>query len=107
MKLPVYLSQLGIQNIECRVSDKVNFLDPNSDLERANKLFDSLREDGYGSAPNKRQTFINHLMDRGVNYEEALKQYENELLLSKIFKSNLFLTYAPNMKITFGNITRS
>ncbi len=25
MKIPAYLSELGVKNIECRVSDKVNF----------------------------------------------------------------------------------
>ncbi len=25
MKIPMYLSKLGVKNIECRVSDKVNF----------------------------------------------------------------------------------
>ena len=29
MKIPIYLSELGVKNIECRVSDKVNFLDSN------------------------------------------------------------------------------
>ena len=29
-KLPHYLSELGVKNIECRVSDKVNFLNPNA-----------------------------------------------------------------------------
>jgi 2-polyprenyl-3-methyl-5-hydroxy-6-metoxy-1,4-benzoquinol methylase len=32
IKLPMYLSQLGLKNVECRVSDKVNFLDLNMDL---------------------------------------------------------------------------
>lgn len=27
LKLPIILSQLGVRNVECRVSDKVNFLD--------------------------------------------------------------------------------
>ncbi|MGM0876778.1 MAG: class I SAM-dependent methyltransferase [Bacillota bacterium] len=107
IKLPVYLSQLGIKNIECRVSDKVNFLDPNSDLENLNELFNSLSEDGFGAVPNERETFISNLVDRGANHEEARKQYENELFLSKIFKNNIFLTNAPNMKITFGNVERS
>lgn len=107
IKIPVYLSQLGIKNIECRVSDKVNFLDPNSELENTNKLFNSLSEDGFGAVPSDYETFIRKLLDRGANHDEARKQYENELFLSKIFKNNIFLTYAPNMKITFGNVDRS
>lgn len=107
IKLPVYLSQFGLKNIECRVSDKVNFLDPNSDIEITNKLYHSLSEDGFGAVPNERETFINNLIERGATLEEARKQYENELLLSKIFKKDIFLTYAPNMRITFGTVERS
>ena len=36
MLLPILLSQLGLKNVGCRVSDKVNFLDQNMDIERKN-----------------------------------------------------------------------
>ena len=32
MKIPIYLSQLGLKDIECRVSDKVNFLHPHMEI---------------------------------------------------------------------------
>ncbi len=37
---------------------------------------------------------------------EAMEQYEAELLFSKEFADHSYLTYAPNMKITFGNVKR-
>jgi SAM-dependent methyltransferase len=102
IKLPIYLSQLGVKNVQCRVSDKVNFLDFNSDTEEMDKLFHSL----WVEAPGDREVFINNLIDRGLKLDEAQNEYETELLLSEIFVRNTYLTYAPNMKITFGSIER-
>jgi SAM-dependent methyltransferase len=104
MKLPVYLSRLGVKNVESRVSDKVNFLNPASDPEQSGKLFASLGEDGFGTIPGEREPFIRKLLDRGVSREEAAQQYENELYLSSIFDQHSYLTFAPNMKITYGNV---
>ena len=106
IKIPVYLSQLGVKQIECRVSDKVNFLDPNSEFERTNALFSSLKEDGFGADPGEQEQFISNLMNRGATYEEAQNEYRLESFLSKAFKNDTFLTYAANMKITTGVIER-
>lgn len=48
MKLPILLSQLGLRNVECRVSDKVNFLDQNMPGSDKQKLFQALKEEGLG-----------------------------------------------------------
>jgi SAM-dependent methyltransferase len=106
IKLPVYMSRLGVKDIQCRVNDKVNFLNPDADPEHADKLYHSLRADGFGAHPGERETFIRNLMDRGVNENEALLQYENELFLSENFNNNIDLTFASNMKITSGRVER-
>lgn len=46
MKIPIYLSELGVKNIECRVSDKVNFLDSNMHHNDKNDLYQSLKKRG-------------------------------------------------------------
>ncbi|WP_199614725.1 class I SAM-dependent methyltransferase [Paenibacillus alkalitolerans] len=102
MKLPIYLTKLGVKNVECRVSDKVNFLNPYSKTN----LFESLREDGVGAHPGEREPFIRNLVDRGVSEEEARQQYENELLFSITFDNDSWFTCASNMKITFGTVMR-
>lgn len=106
IKLPIYLSQLGLKNVECRVSDKVNFLDRNMDLHSKERLFSSLREEGLGEIPGDLEEIINNLINRGLTLEEARDQYEAELLFSKEFGIKSSLTYAPNMKITFGIVKR-
>jgi SAM-dependent methyltransferase len=106
IKIPVYLSQLGLTNVQCRVSDKVNFLDSNNNLQRSQRLFSALREEGIGEFPGDERNFIDKLMNRGLTESEAQSQYEAELLFSKLFNENSVLTYAPNMKISFGTVKR-
>jgi SAM-dependent methyltransferase len=106
IKVPVYLSQLGVKQIDCRVSDKVNFLDPNSNTYKMDTLYASIKEDGFGADPGPEETFIANLVQRGASYEEAKNEYKVESFVSKIFKSDVFLTYASNLKITTGVIER-
>ncbi|MDF9463723.1 class I SAM-dependent methyltransferase [Bacillus sp. FSL K6-0273] len=104
MKIPIYLSELGVKNIECRVSDKVNFLDSNMHHNDKNDLYQSLKEEGIAGDPGDKQQFVECLMARGLTYDDALAQYEAELRFFKIFHVHSSLVYAPNMKITFGDI---
>ncbi|MEI3892740.1 MULTISPECIES: class I SAM-dependent methyltransferase [Bacillus] len=104
MKIPMYLSELGVKNIECRVSDKVNFLDANIHYKDKNDLYHSLKEEGIAGNPGDKQQFIERLMARELTYDDALAQYEAELRFFKAYHLHSSLVYAPNMKITFGEI---
>ncbi|MBP3970848.1 class I SAM-dependent methyltransferase [Bacillus sp. WL1] len=104
MKIPMYLSELGVKNIECRVSDKVNFLDSNMQHNDKQSLYHSLKEEGIAGDPGDKQQFIGRLIDRGLTYDDALAQYEAELKFFRAFHLHSSLVYAPNMKITFGDV---
>ncbi|WP_460283211.1 class I SAM-dependent methyltransferase [Bacillus luti] len=104
MKIPMYLSELGVKNIECRVSDKVNLLDSNIHHKDKNDLYHSLKEEGIAGNPGDKQQFIERLMARELTYDDALAQYEAELRFFKAFHIHSSLVYAPNMKITYGDI---
>ncbi|MEJ3718150.1 class I SAM-dependent methyltransferase [Paenibacillus polymyxa] len=106
IQLPIMLSQLGLRNVGCRVSDKVNFLDQNIDVESKNMLYSALREEGLGQEPNGVSEVLNNLLSRGLNETEAQKQYEAEATFSKEFSDESWLVYAPNMKISFGTVQR-
>ncbi|MFS0674899.1 class I SAM-dependent methyltransferase [Ornithinibacillus sp. 179-J 7C1 HS] len=103
-RVPQYLSELGVKNIECRVSDKVNFLHPDMNQQDKQKLFHSLKEDGVGGELVNKDQFIESLQKRGVTVKEAEEQFEAELLFSEVFNMDSSLLYAPSMKITFGEI---
>ncbi|MFJ8067148.1 methyltransferase [Psychrobacillus sp. NPDC096426] len=105
-KVPKYLSELGVKNIECRVSDKVNFLYPDENQQDKKKLFCSLKEDGVGGEPINKDQFIESLTKRGVTFKEAQEQFEAELLFSQVFNMDSSLIYTPSMKITFGDIKK-
>jgi SAM-dependent methyltransferase len=106
LKLPIYLTQLGVRDVECRVSDKVNFLNPDSAPEQMGNLYESLREDGVGAAPPERVSFISNLIGRGLSDAEAVLEYETELRLSQMFHQDSYYTCAPNMMITYGTVGR-
>lgn len=106
MKLPILLSQLGLRNVECRVSDKVNFLDQNMDAAGKDRLFQSLKEEGIGKELEDLVKVVEQLVQRGLTIEEAQAQYAAELKLFQVFDSDSWLAYAPNMKISFGTVSR-
>ncbi|MBT2760494.1 class I SAM-dependent methyltransferase [Paenibacillus sp. ISL-20] len=106
MKLPIFLSQLGLRNVECRVSDKVNFLDQNMEAAEKDRLFQSLKEEGIGQELEDSVKVVEQLVQRGLSVEEAQAQYAAELKLFQVFDSDSWLAYAPNMKISFGTVSR-
>lgn len=106
MRVPIILSQLGVKNIDCRVSDRVNFLDQNMEISDKERLYQSLREEGIGQVPGDINEKMNNLIERGLTAEEAKREYESELLLSQELGESSWLTYAPNMKISFGTVKR-
>lgn len=107
IRLPIRMSQLGLQNVECRMSDKVNFLDQNMDMDSKSALFGSLREEGFGQEPDDSDESLDNLVNRELQPEEAREQYEAELTFSKRFNQESWLTYAPSMKISFGTVQRA
>jgi len=104
MKIPMFLSEIGVKNIQCRVSDKVNFLDSNMQHNDKQSLYHSLKEEGIAGDPGDKQQFIERLMDRGLTNDDALAQYKAELNFFRAFHLHSSLVYAPNMKITFGDV---
>lgn len=104
LQVPIILSQLGLIDVDCRVSDKVNFLDQNMNSTIKEELFSSLREEGIGQEPGEQNEIIENLIKRGLTNEEANAQYKAELTFSEQFGIESWLTYSPNMKISFGTV---
>ncbi|WP_434751537.1 class I SAM-dependent methyltransferase [Paenibacillus amylolyticus] len=106
MKIPAMLSQLGVRGVECRVSDRVNFLDQHMAEQDKHTLYNAFIEEGLGAMPDNRNEINAQLMERGLTAEEANNQYEAEVSFAKTFNENEYMTYAPNMKITSGIVNR-
>jgi len=100
LKLPIYFNRLGLRDVQCRVSDKVNVLDSTVDSELALEQYKAMQFNDPGDC----DSFISALVERGMLVSEATRQYEAEKLLSKIFTTSQAVSYAPGMKITFGTV---
>ncbi|OZB96846.1 trans-aconitate 2-methyltransferase [Paenibacillus sp. XY044] len=98
LKLPLYFNRLGLRNVQCRLSDKVNIYDPTA------KMGADIYEAMQFSNPGERSAFIDSLLERGMSMEEAIRQYECENAMSELFTSSTAATYAAGMKITFGTV---
>ncbi|MCJ8010881.1 class I SAM-dependent methyltransferase [Paenibacillus sp. KQZ6P-2] len=107
IRLPFYFSQLGLKQIECRVSDKVNFLNPAEEMTESEDLYAKLKAEGIGHPPNNNQDeWAQSLIKRGLTSDEAHRQYEAEHRMSQLFRPESCFAYAPGMKITFGTVSR-
>ncbi|MDR7314569.1 SAM-dependent methyltransferase [Brevibacillus nitrificans] len=103
IKLPLLLHELGLKDVQCRVSDKVNILNPNdpaADRKWQAKLYEAMKF----HEPGNRESFLARLMKRGMLLKDAERQYEAEKLLSTAFTSSVSAIYAPHMKMTFGTV---
>jgi SAM-dependent methyltransferase len=98
IKLPLYFNRLGLRDVQCRVSDKVNIYDPTTNGEA--NVYEAMQF----SAPGERTAVIQNLLERGMSMDEAIRQYECEKALSEIFIPSMAATYAAGMKITFGTV---
>lgn len=105
-RVPILLSRLGLKDVQCRVSDKVVFLDQNLEPDKKETLYSSLRAEGLGQPPGDALDVIERLKARGLTDDEAHAQYEAEAFFSKAFGPHSWLTYTPGMKISYGTVTR-
>ncbi|MEK8199512.1 class I SAM-dependent methyltransferase [Lysinibacillus sp. FSL M8-0134] len=104
VKVPIFLSELGVKNIECRTSDKVNFYHPNLDIDERNRLFNALTVEGLGEVIPDKDLYTVELLKKGLTPEEIKKIYELDLLFSKKFNKDSIFINSPNIKIVYGDI---
>lgn len=105
-RVPILLSRLGLIDVQCRVSDKVVFLDQNLAEDKIEALYSALQAEGLGHPPGDAVEVTTQLMSRGLTDEEAAAQYEAEAFFANVFNRQSWLTYAPGMKISFGTVSR-
>ena len=87
LKIPVYMQEIGLKDINVRTNDCVNFLNPEGDSETYEKIYDSLVSGGWGAVKNKHEA-INSLIARGLTAEEAEQQFDCETILHNYVREN-------------------
>ncbi|MBB6672694.1 class I SAM-dependent methyltransferase [Cohnella nanjingensis] len=106
-KVPAYMSELGLTGVGCRVSDRVNFVNPR---ERDDDLYQALRAEGFDRTLADKAVFVDSLVARGLTREEAERQYEAEARFVAAFGERgreSSQAYAPTMKISYGTVRRA
>lgn len=107
IKAPVYMDQIGLTEVGCRLSDKVNLLLPHQAPDRQSRMVDALLAEGHGTAPQNPEAFKERLVLRGLSADEAQLQYEAECAFAARYaecKVRQQVVYAPGMMITFGRV---
>jgi SAM-dependent methyltransferase len=107
MKLPVYMSEMGLIDVNCRVSDRVNYVNPKADSGANALLYEALCEEGLANVPDNEQTYVHNLMERGLTEDEARTLFHAERRMGTQFREH-GLAYntlmAPTMMITYGTV---
>lgn len=105
IKLPVYMRELGLKNVNSRVSDCVRYLNPDLCLEDRELLYNLLCNEGFGSICNNSDSAVKGLVNRGLTIEEAQEQVESENYISRCFREKGLeynTIFAPTMIISYG-----
>lgn len=106
IKLPLYMEQAGLTDIQCRLSDRVNVLLPGQNNAQKAKMRDSFLWEGLGAAPkDSAEAFRQRLVAKGLTAEQADLQYAAECRTAERYAhDDLEVVWACAMMITFGRI---
>lgn len=103
-KLPVYMKELGLNKIGCRISDCVRYLHPDLEEEKQ-KLYTLIRDEGFAAPVGDEVACLRNLMDRGLSLEEAQAQVAAEKYLHEHYSRHgldYHTLFAPTMMISYG-----
>lgn len=106
MKVPHYLKDLGLKNIECRMNDRVTFLEPEQ-TDYADSLDIIARSDHWSDEKSEAETeadiayFMNHGMSR-KEAEDYCKKQNGIVSYLKKNVGNITLTKANGYMISYG-----
>ncbi len=106
MRLPFYMQQLGLHDIDVRMDDKVMYVNPEMpDYEE--KVRDFVESNGWDKplSPASREHIIETLMNRGSDRAEAEAYLEMQSAITQFFRNvengTSFLK-VPGLLITYG-----
>lgn len=97
MKIPFYMQEYGLQNIDVRLNDKVNFINPYGDENKYNKLVNSLIKANNWDielSNYKKENIIKLFMDRGLTRAEAEVYIRSESEIRNYFMENIDNAFA-------------
>lgn len=105
IRLPIYMRELGLKDVECRVSDRVTYFHPDLPEDEKEQLYAALQDEAFGKPGEDEHGAIERLVDRGLSPEEAREQLEIEKYLSGEFAAHgrdYNTVAASSMMICYG-----
>jgi ubiquinone/menaquinone biosynthesis C-methylase UbiE len=91
MKIPFYMQELGLHDIDIRLNDKVNFINPGADKNKYDNEMDSLlKAHGWHetASEKKKEKMISFYMNRGFNRAEGEKYIKTQTDISQYLTEN-------------------
>jgi len=108
MKMPFYMDECGLQDIDVRINDRVNFINPNGDKNQYEKQLGSLmRTNGWNKdlSEDEKEKIIKLFMSRGLTRAEAEKYVKSNAEISHYLMDNkdcAFVLKTLGVLISYG-----
>jgi len=108
MKIPFYMQECGLNNIDVRINDRVNFINPYGDKNEYNKLLNALKTTNHWNevlSDEKKERHIKHFMNRGVSRAEAEIYLNSNIEITQYLmkeKDMAFMLKALCLLISYG-----
>ncbi|QUI22026.1 methyltransferase domain-containing protein [Vallitalea pronyensis] len=106
MKLPFYMQDLGLTDIDVRMNDKVKFITPKqASYHTTKEKFIQANHHGHTLSPQEKEKIITLFMNRGTSREEAESYILDEEKITQYIKEhqhNLSILKALCLIISFG-----
>lgn len=105
LKLPVYLRELGLRDVQSRLSDAVCYLHPDLEDGVKDNLYGVLVADGYTKPPRDIEGMVCRLMERGAAEPAARAEFQREKHLAEQLRDHgldFNTVFAYHMIISWG-----
>ena len=101
MKVPVFMQEVGLKNIDVRVNDYVQFINPKGDKEKHEKDIKSYMSGPQTRKPDNKDSSVAWYIERGYTEKEAEEQYNCQLAFYEYISKNINYTYILNARCLF------
>jgi len=101
VKLPIYMQKIGLNKVQARMNDFVQFVNPYDDdyCEQLEALMYAQYDDKM--TEEMRQQFIEAMINRGLSREEAIKMFEGQKAIRDYLQENKKSISAVNSHCMF------
>jgi 2-polyprenyl-3-methyl-5-hydroxy-6-metoxy-1,4-benzoquinol methylase len=101
MKVPVFMQELGLKNIDIRVNDYVQFINPMGDKDKHEKDVKSYMANPQSKNPGNREECLAGYLNRGYTEKEAEEQCNCQFAFYEYINKNINHAYILNARCLF------